>query len=76
MVGVISLVGDGGIGVDTVDQIMGKGDVVALAGRADQSDRQAERLGGGVDLGAQASARPAQALGMSPPLTVRAPAAC
>jgi hypothetical protein len=76
VVGVISLVGDSGIGVDTVDQIMGKGDVVALAGRADQADRKAERLGGGMDLGAQAAARPTQALGMSPPFERRTPAAC
>jgi hypothetical protein len=76
MVGIVSLVGNGRIGVDTVDQVMGKGDAVALSGRGDQADRQAECLGGGVDLGAQATARPAQALGMSPPLTLRAPAAC
>jgi hypothetical protein len=76
MVRVIAFVGDGGFGVDAVDQIMGKGDVVALARRADQANRQTERLGGGVDLGAQAAARPAQALGIRPPLTLRAPAAC
>jgi hypothetical protein len=29
-----------------------------------------------VDLGAQAAARPAQTLGMRPPLTLRTPAAC
>lgn len=76
MVGVISLVGDGGLGIDAVDQVMGERDVVALAGRADETDGEPERLGGGVDLGAQAAARPAQALGIRPPLTLRAPAAC
>lgn len=34
MVGVISLVGDGVLGFDIVKQVMGQGDVVALAGRA------------------------------------------
>lgn len=76
MVGVISLVGDGGIGVDAINQVMGEGDVVALAGRADQADWQPERLGGGMDLGAQAAARPTQALGIRPPFDCRAPAAC
>ena len=76
MVGIISLVGDCCIGVDAVDQVMGKGDVVALPGRADQAQRKAEGFGGGVDLGAQAAARPAQTLGIRPPLTLRAPAAC
>lgn len=76
VVGVVSLVADGGIGVETIDQVMSEGDIVALAGRADQADRKAERLGGNMNLGAQAAARPAQALGIRPPLTLRAPAAC
>jgi hypothetical protein len=76
MVGVISLVGDGGFGLDAVDKIVGEGDVVALTGRADQANGKAERLGGGMDLGAQAAARSAQTLGIRPPLTLRAPAAC
>lgn len=76
MVGVVALVGDCRFGLDAVDQVMGKGDVVALAGRGDQADGKAQRLGGGMDLGAQAAARPAQALGIRPPLTLRAPAAC
>ena len=67
MIGIISLVGDSGFGVDAVDQVVGKGDVVALAGRTDQADGQAKRLGGGVDFGAQAAARPAQTLGICPP---------
>jgi hypothetical protein len=49
---------------------------VALSGRADQPNRIAERIAGGVDFGAQAAARPAQALGMRPPFCRRAPAAC
>lgn len=76
VVGIVALVGDGDFGGEAVDEIVGEGDVVALAGRADQADRQAEGLGGGMDLGAQAAARPAQALGIRPPLTLRAPAAC
>lgn len=76
MVGIVSLVGEGRAGLDTVDQLMGEGDVVALAGRGDQSDRKPERLGGGMDFGAQAAARPTQALGIRPPFALRAPAAC
>lgn len=73
MVGIVSLVGEGRAGLDTVDQLMGEGDVVALAGRGDQSDRKPER---GMDFGAQAAARPTQALGIRPPFALRAPAAC
>lgn len=76
VVSIVTLVREGEVGVDTLDQVVGEGDVVALAGRADQAQRQAERFGGGVDLGAQAAARPTQALGIRPPLTLRAPAAC
>ena len=66
MIGIISLVGEGRRGLDAVNQVMGNRDVVALAGRADQSDGKPKRLGGGMDLGAQAAARPAQALGIRP----------
>lgn len=52
MVGVVSLVGDCRFSCDALDQVMGKGDVVALAGRADQAQRKAESFGGSVDLGA------------------------
>ena len=76
MVGIVSLVGDGRLRIEAVHEVVGERDVIALARRADQADREAERLGGGVDLGAQPAARPAQALGIRPPLTLRAPAAC
>jgi len=76
MIGILAFVGDDGIGVDTINQVMGQGDVVALAGRADQANREPERLSGRVDLGAQAAARATQALGIRPPLTLRVPAAC
>jgi hypothetical protein len=64
VVGVISLVGDRGLGLDAVDQVMNESDVVALAGRGDQANRKAESLCSGVDRGAQAAAKPTQALGM------------
>jgi hypothetical protein len=73
---IISLVGDGGIGFDAVDKIVREGDVVALSRRADQSDRQTEGLGCGVDFRAQAASGATQALGIRPPFTLRAPAAC
>src|SRR5690606_30547738 len=76
VVGVVSLVVDGGIGIEAVDQVMGKGDVVALSGRADHVYGKAKGFGGGMDLGAQASARPAQTLGLRLPSTLRATAAC
>lgn len=76
MIGIVSLVSNGNLSVDAIDQVVGKSDVVALTGRTDQAKRKAERLGGGVDFGRQAAARPAQALGMRPPFVLRAPAAC
>jgi hypothetical protein len=64
MIGV--LVGDRDVGFEAVDQLVREGDVVALSGRADQTHRIANRVAGGVDLGAQAFARPAKALRMRP----------
>jgi hypothetical protein len=55
---------------------MREGDVVALAWRADQAHRIAERIAGGVDFGAQAAAGATKALGIRPPFCRRAPAAC
>lgn len=76
MIDIVSLVGEGRAGVDAIDQIMGKRDVVSLSGRGDQANGKTKGLGGGMDFSAQAAARPAQALGIRPPLTLRAPAAC
>jgi hypothetical protein len=76
MIGVVSFVSDSGVGLDAVNQVVGEGDVVALAGRTDQADREAKGFGGSVDLVAQAAAGPTQALGIRPPLILRAPAAC
>jgi hypothetical protein len=76
MIGVIALVGDRGAGVEAVDEITREGDVVALTWRSDQSDRIAEGVVGGMNFCAQAAARPAQALGIRPPFSLRAPAAC
>lgn len=49
MVGVIELAGDGCIGLDTVEQAMGEGDLVTPAGR-DQADVKSQCLGGGVEI--------------------------
>jgi hypothetical protein len=76
MIGVIALVADRGSRIEAIDKLMCEGDVVALARRADQAERIAERVAGGVDLGAQPASRPAQALGIRPPFSLRAPAAC
>ena len=76
MVGIVTLVGDDGTRFETLDQIMGQGDVVALARRTDQADGKTQSITCGMDLGTQAATRPAQALGIRPPLILRAPAAC
>lgn len=76
MIGVITLVGNGASCLEAVDQIMSEGDVVALSGARDEADRIAERIACRMDFGAQAAARPAQALGIRPPFDRRAPAAC
>ena len=76
MVSVVAFVGDRGVGLETVDKIMRKRDVVTLARTGQQPHRVAERIASGVDLGAQSAARPAQALGIRPPFERRAPAAC
>ena len=76
MVGVIALVGDGDACGDAVDKIMRKGDVIALPGSTDRTNRIAEGIASGVDFGAQPAPRPAQALGIRPPFALRAPAAC
>jgi hypothetical protein len=76
MIGVIALIGDGGASVQSLDKVLRKGDVVALPRRADQADWQPQRIASGMDLGAQPTSRPAQTLGIRPPFSLRAPAAC
>ena len=74
-IGVVTLVGEGDVGGEAFDQLVGKGDVAALSRGADQAHRIAERVAG-VDFGAQAAAGAAKALGVRPPFCRRAPAAC
>ena len=76
VVGVIGAVGDDGVGRQAIDQVVGAGDVVLLPRSRQQPCRIAEGVGCGVQLGAQAAAGAAQALGMRPPFSRRAPAAC
>ena len=73
---VIALVGQDVVGLEAVDQVFGAADVALLAGADQQPQRIAQAIGGGMDLGAQAAAGTAQALGMRPPFSRRAPAAC
>lgn len=49
-VGVIALGSNRGAGPETIDKIMGKGDVVALSGTGDQTSRWPERIAGDVDF--------------------------
>ena len=76
MIGVVALIGDRDAGIEAVDQLVRKGDVVALALANRSGDRITERIAGSVDFGAQASAGAAKALGIRPPFCRRAPAAC
>jgi hypothetical protein len=76
VVGIIALIGDRYARRDAIDKIMRKSDVIALSGSADQTDRIAESVAGGVNFGTQPAPRPAQALGICPPFALRAPAAC
>jgi hypothetical protein len=59
----------------TVDQCLGLADIAGLSGCADEAYGIAKRFDGGVDLGCQAALGPAQALGIRPPFSLRAPAA-
>jgi hypothetical protein len=76
VVGVVTLVGEHMAGSEAIDQRCGLADVAGLAGAAEQPNRIAQAVGASVDLGAQAAAGAAQALGMRPPFCRRAPAAC
>ena len=68
MVSIVAFVGDRGIGREAIDEIMREGDVVALSRRADEADRQPERITRNMDFRAQPAPRPAKALGIRPPL--------
>ncbi len=75
-VGVVAFITDCCFCFETVNEFIGARHVMLLAGTANQPDRIAKCITCRVDLGAQAAARPAQTLGMRPPLTLRTPAAC
>jgi hypothetical protein len=53
MISVIAFVGDGGGGSEAVDEFVRMGDIVFLAGTADQPDRIAQGVSRGMDFGAQ-----------------------
>lgn len=74
-VGIVGTVGQHMVGLQAVDQGLGLADVAALSGRADKTHSVAERFDGGMELGGQAAFGPAQALGIRPPFSLRAPAA-
>ena len=76
MIGVVAFVGDRRVCDEAFDQIMRKGNVVALPRRANQAQRIAERVTGGMDFRTQAAAGAAKTLGIRAPLFLRAPAAC
>lgn len=76
MISVMALVSEECLRVETVDEVVRQSDVIALSRRSDQADWQAQRLASGMDFGTQSAARPTQALGIRPPFSLRAPAAC
>jgi hypothetical protein len=49
-----------------VEKRLDLGDVVAFAAGQDEANRIAKRIGGGMDLGAQAAFRPSQRVSFKP----------
>ena len=74
--GVVGGVGDDRSWGKALNEFGGPKDLALLTWSADQPRRVAKGVGGGMDLGAQAAARAAQPLGIRPPFSLRAPAAC
>ena len=56
-----------GIAVDVVHQCWNSGDIVGLAGRDHEADRQALNVGAGIDLGREAAARTAERVALAAP---------
>src|SRR5207342_3412849 len=56
-----------GIAVDVVHQCWNSGDIVGLAGRDHEADRQALNVGAGIDLGREAAARTAERVALVAP---------
>lgn len=75
-IGIIGTVGQDIVGFKSLDQVIGAADVALLPWTTDQADRIAKTVGGGMDLSAQPASGPAKALGIRPPFSLRAPAAC
>ena len=74
-IGIIGTVGEHMARQQTVDQSFGLADIAALSGRADEAHGVAKRFYGGMDLSGQPALGAAQALGIRPPFSLRAPAA-
>lgn len=75
-IGVVGAIGDHLGGRQALDQITSWRHVVLLTGPDLETDRQAERVYDGVELGAEAAAGATESLGFRSPLLRRAPAAC
>ena len=76
VVGIIALISQDGAGLQAVNEFVRTGDVIFLAWASDQPDWIAKCVAGGMDFGAQTTPGATKALGMRPPFTWRAPAAC
>ena len=63
------------VGDKAIDQFVGSRHVVFLPRPGNQPHRAAGRIAGRMNLRAQPAPRPAQTLGIRPPLALRAPAA-
>lgn len=55
------------IAIDVVHQCWNGGDIVDLAGRDHDADRQALNIGAGIDLGREAAARTAERVALAAP---------
>jgi hypothetical protein len=65
--GIISRIGDDGLGGEALDQSARLGCIASLTGSEDEADWAAQTADGEVDLGCQAAARPSDGLMASPP---------
>lgn len=74
-VGVVGLVGDDVFGGQALDEIARRRHIVLLAWSQGESDRQAESVCAGMELGPDAATRAAERLGVRSPFFRRAPAA-
>lgn len=55
VIGIVPFVGEDGLCLDAINQVIAPGGVILLTRAGYKTDRQAQGVGSGVDFGAQAS---------------------